>query len=1327
MSSRPSDSGDRAHRRPSRPKPTLSGHLKAVLGWSLLLLLVVVAVGAAYLRHLADNIDDYRPAVEEVLSDRLGQPVTIHELTADWRGPDPVLQASGVRLTHAGEPEKEAATLQHLLLRLDGPRSLLRLALVFERIEADGLELVVARDEQGRFTPDGIRLNGFSPEEPDPNEDTLDRWLDPERWLDELTRRISDPHIRLTHFTLGLRAPDTDAIYVDIPQLDLVYEGGAVRASGRAMRQGTLNQVARFSVRGRGLLEGRFTGDAWAEITPGGFFEGITRGMEWEGFQILELEANADTWLRFEEGRLRKLNGRLELPLFQVSNELNTLPPLKNLTADIGWQATEAGGRMAIANLGWDWHGDSVAGVDARVEYTDDDIRVEAARVPVGEIARVAVAAEMLPARAVVELGYYQPEGTLSSFRLSLPWQKPEDFEIAAGLDGVSVQAHHGAPAGGNLRGTVWLNRHGGRAVLEGQDMTLYFPQLYADPWTIREASGKVGWRLDGGIIRVFGSGLDMHYQEQTRLTGAFDLRLDRYGEDNLGLRVTIANATADMLPDLVPVGAVDPGLYDWLTTAIIDGEVVSGEFRAHGQIGRDKPPFSFSTAQSYRFRNARVRYDPKWPEVTDANGAVTINNGHTRVVLESANTGGISLQGGEVTVAPEGGPTEVRVAANTRVNGDQVAYWLRETPLGDMAGEAADTVSVSGDFDVELGLGIPLDTSVPVRVSAAIATENGEVHYPGADLHWQNLSGQLRYTSADGFDTNSFNARFLDEPVTVSLRAPPGEQRLSVIQSGQAELGELVSQAMGEQAAFPGIEGRLPYRAQLDIAAEAPVRLAITANGAGLWSEWPGPLSRQAGPEETIDAVLQWHSPQRLTLRGTWGERLGVALDWRDGRFWSGEVTVGQTNADLPVASGLEVDATMGQFAPTRWKPWLERLKVFAAGFTETPDESTTVETLPPPRDWLNQVRLSADQLILGDQRLPGFSATLRPESGGWLITTDSERITGRIRVSRGEDLVWVDLARLQLERSPDPEDPAVASVPELLTPSEQLRAFYEMRAGEWPSVDVRIESLVLGDDPAGSWSFVLDSEPERIALRDLQGQLGSLAFAGQLSWGVGSGEEVTALRGVLEGGGLQDLSGLLGEPMPLTNEGSILDLDVAWAGRPDQFTAGRLNGEFTLRLNDGVILESNNTAQLFRVFNLLNTDTLQRRLKFDFSDLYEAGIAFDAIYGKGALNEGVLRWKPDLQLAGPSGALRLSGATNLADKSLDMRLVVILPLTQNLPLAAILLGASPPVGGALFVLDKLLGEPLSRLTSATYSVKGTWENPEVTLRNIFDTGNQD
>jgi len=37
--------------------------------------------------------------------------------------------------------------------------------------------------------------------------------------------------------------------------------------------------------------------------------------------------------------------------------------------------------------------------------------------------------------------------------------------------------------------------------------------------------------------------------------------------------------------------------------------------------------------------------------------------------------------------------------------------------------------------------------------------------------------------------------------------------------------------------------------------------------------------------------------------------------------------------------------------------------------------------------------------------------------------------------------------------------------------------------------------------------------------------------------------------------------------------------------------------------------------------------------------------------------------------------------------------------------------------------VIDQVFGGLLSRVTSATYSVGGNWNDPDVSLRNLFDT----
>ncbi|GGY69391.1 YhdP family protein [Marinobacter zhanjiangensis] len=1301
-----------------KPRTRAAGLLLKAAVWLLVFLLIIVALGTAGARYMARHIDDYRPAIEALLSERLGQEVTISGLSASWQGPDPVLQASRLDIAHHSRDDASAVALQHLLLRLDGPRSLLRMGLVFQRIEADGLDLVVTRGAGTDIGIEGLRLPESGPGLSETGGLSGEQWLQPQRWLNELAGRISDPEIRLTHLTVGLQTPDAETLFVDIPQLDLAYDDERLSASGRAMRQGTLEQLVTFSIQGTDLFEGRFTGKVWADITPGGILEAATRGLQWRHFQLQGLDASATTWLSFENGRLERLNGRIDMPRLELDSDLATLPAIEALAARIGWRRTAEGGELTVQDLQWRWQDEAVTGLSLKLGYDRLRYRVAAADLPLGLLARMAVESNLLPARVEPEVAGLSPEGRLSLLHLMLPRDDPGEFEVSAVFDEAGVQPHRGAPGGRNLQGRLWLSRDGGRFRVEGKDMTLLVPNLYAQPLTFSHTEGEVAWRNEGGITRVFGRNLEVTHGETTRANGAFDLRLDRYGEDNLGLRIAVANAPASKLSVFLPSRVLDQQLYDWLTRAVTGGELVSGEFYGHGQIGDGRPKSSFSTAMEYRFRDASIRYEPSWPEVTGASGTVTIHDRDTRVVLDKATTGGVALGGAEVEVVQGADAPTVRVSTSARLTGEQAGYWLRETPLGRMAGDVGQSLSVSGDYDLDLSLWVPLAVGQDVGVEASLQTENGGLLYSPANLRWQNIRGAVSYSSENGISEDPLSAHFLGQPVGIRLRTDPGRGALTIIQSGQTSVASLTAALMPQGQSLPGLSGWLPYTARLDVVPGADAQLAVTTNGSGVRSEWPAPLSREPGPDETIEALLRWPEGDQLLLEAQWGQRLSAALEWQGDRFRSGQVVMGNDSARFQVEDGLMVRAAFDRFAPARWQDWLERLGVGISG------SSSGAEGTGERFDWLNNIDLRMDELLLGDSAIPGLRIMARPQPDGWLLTTNSERATGRVRIPDSGDRVWVDLDRLRLARGQESAPDEAAA---LLTPSEQLDAFRGMAAGQWPEVEVRIASLEMENDPAGSWSFVLSPSPDQVTLRDLQGRIGSLVFDGQLRWGVTSGEQITVVQGVLEGGGLQDLSNLLGQQMPLTNQNSVVDLNVAWPGRPDQFAAGRLNGEFSVRLDDGVILQNSETAQLFRLFNLLNTDTLQRRLQFDFSDLYEAGVAFDAIYGKAKLEHGVLTWNPDLQLAGPSGALRLSGLTNLADETLNMRLVVILPLTQNLPLAAILMGASPPVGGALFVLDKLLGEPLSKLTSATYSVRGTWNDPDVKLRNIFDSGNRE
>ncbi|MGO2414966.1 MAG: YhdP family protein, partial [Cobetia crustatorum] len=82
------------------------------------------------------------------------------------------------------------------------------------------------------------------------------------------------------------------------------------------------------------------------------------------------------------------------------------------------------------------------------------------------------------------------------------------------------------------------------------------------------------------------------------------------------------------------------------------------------------------------------------------------------------------------------------------------------------------------------------------------------------------------------------------------------------------------------------------------------------------------------------------------------------------------------------------------------------------------------------------------------------------------------------------------------------------------------------------------------------------------------------------------------------------------------------------------------------------------------------------------------------------------------------PSTTVTLNGQVALLRGSLDQRMAITVPVSQNLPLAAVLAGA-PAVGGALFVADKIFGRFIDKVTQIHYRVTGPWGDPNITLES--------
>ena len=265
-------------------------------------------------------------------------------------------------------------------------------------------------------------------------------------------------------------------------------------------------------------------------------------------------------------------------------------------------------------------------------------------------------------------------------------------------------------------------------------------------------------------------------------------------------------------------------------------------------------------------------------------------------------------------------------------------------------------------------------------------------------------------------------------------------------------------------------------------------------------------------------------------------------------------------------------------------------------------------------------------------------------------------------------------------------------------------------------PGLKIQIDQLYLGAELLGPWSLHTRPQAQGVLFDQLNLSLKGLNVTGQLGWERVNGQARSWYQGRLAGDNLKAVLSAWGFAPTITSEKFRVDAALRWTGSPAVLQLSKLSGDLDLSLRNGQLVNVDGSSQALRVFGLLNFDSIGRRLRLDFSDLLDKGLAYDRVKGKLQVQQGVYRTQTPLLVEGPSSNLDLQGQVDSAAEQVDATLVVTLPLTNNLPLAAVAVGA-PAVGGALFIVDRLLGDRISRFASVTYHITGDWQHPNISL----------
>ena len=244
------------------------------------------------------------------------------------------------------------------------------------------------------------------------------------------------------------------------------------------------------------------------------------------------------------------------------------------------------------------------------------------------------------------------------------------------------------------------------------------------------------------------------------------------------------------------------------------------------------------------------------------------------------------------------------------------------------------------------------------------------------------------------------------------------------------------------------------------------------------------------------------------------------------------------------------------------------------------------------------------------------------------------------------------------------------------------------------------------------GDVSFKLLPESYGYAIKDLK--LGSdySELSGNGEWHVKKGKSYTVMEGRLLSVNMGETLAHLGYPSEIRESSGYIYYDFKWFADPFRFNMESIVGVTEFKLDKGRILGVD--PGLGRVMGLLNLENIRRRLQLDFSDLLKKGFVFDTMRGSFKFDQGIAKTQ-DLVINGPSAKIDLSGKAELKTKAIDLKMTILPHMGLGLPIAAAIASGNPAIGAGVWVLDKITGSKIKKITQHRYHVTGTWNSPEI------------
>jgi uncharacterized protein (TIGR02099 family) len=1234
--------------------------------------LVVVAVSLSVLRYSLPYMDNQRHHLENWLEEKFGGELKIGEISAEWLGAGPAIVLRDVQLTQNSQ-SPISVDIGKTLIEVDFWASILA-----GNIRSSTFDL-----SEMLFTVDMTSLQQEDSEYP---------------IVDALQTLFLQ---QLQSFSVNnskvLLITKRDRQMVIIEKLSWVNKDERHQGVGLLQVEELAKNSASFTLDLYGA-ENNLQGIFFAEAAEVDLSPWLNQWLDTR-YELTESRGNFVVWasvlnnkldavqLDFSKSRFKWTDADSTIDAAILGGKINGSPLGNDWLFDLQDIALQVNDQVLESN----WQG--VLDIDGNLSIQHENA------LQIDKILPLLPLVLKPPAYALLE--QLQPQAILDE--LNLKFTLDGNTYANASMSNIGWQQTDFLPGLGNLTAELnWFNGNG-HINLTGDDSQLFVQRTLSDDLDYKQITADI-------YIESTEKGMIITAPEISFASDWLNVEqsfMYRSADNYLTLTGNVLAFDVAQLKYLYPADLMGQKTADYLLGALVAGEMSSAQILWQGAI--DLFPFRKQQGifqAAVELQQTHFIFDSQWPALTSMDAALLFENEALHILARQGDLLDISLSGVKATIPELTNNAVLLIDAQASASGQQVTELMLQSNIAESLGAALQQVVISEQVHVNLDLNIPLSGENIVASGIATLGDNG-IYIPALDLRLDHAKGDVSFVN-DRVEFSDLSAYLLGQVVKIDFNGAAEESSYkgAIGLNGDWQIGPLLEQY------HPGANNYLSGASEW----QAQVQLTIPKDGFeysavinstlfGVESKLPSPFAKKSA--QVLDLQLTSSGDkQASTVSIALGDKVQFNgnLPHQDMQFSRAHLNIGESDS-VGMGLGFSVAVKMPELDSSEW------YKTISTLLADLPSSDAPLISAP------QRIFVSADSALVASQKFTDVELVAKNNSDNWTLDLNAKQARAKITFHKDwlQDGVnisadFIDLADWHSEQASllaKQQTPAQTATEQLLPTSKPL---FSPDPATFPPIKFECLRCRYQNNELGRVDFSLSRAAKGMHIDSLRLNNRNGIFDATGDWFLSENNSSTHLKGNITSSDFGALLKGFQFDSGIKDSKATADFDLSWKRAPYEFNFDSLNGDIDWRLSDGYLTDVPDKGS--RLLTILSLESLVRKLKLDFRDVFAKGFFYDKIKGSFQISDGTADTR-DTIVDGGAGEITMHGYTNLNSKELNYQIAFAPKVTSSLPVIIAYM-VNPATALAALALDQVLTSA-KVISNIKFSLTGTIDDPKL------------